>query len=155
MSTIKKKRQDSILELINNKVIVTQDDLQDQLVSLGYTVTQSTVSRDIKEMRIIKAQDLNGIYRYISPKSADMPVQKQSKEHYIDIFSKSVTNVDYALNNIVIKCYVGMANSACVAFEELFSDIILGSLAGDDTVIVVTRTENDAKTLTEKLRELY
>jgi len=145
---LKSKRHEKILKLIEEKIIVTQDELQDCLLNLGYNVTQSTVSRDIKELRIIKAQDRNGTYRYMSTAGRGLSVSDKSRDHFTDIFAKSVIDVKYALNNIVIKCYNGMASSACVAFDTLFSNDILGSLAGDDTIMLVMRegcTRTDLK----------
>ena len=148
---MKSKRHEKILKLIEEKIIVTQDELQDCLLNLGYNVTQSTVSRDIKELRIIKAQDRNGTYRYMSTAGRGLSVSDKSRDHFTDIFAKSVIDVKYALNNIVINCYNGMASSACVAFDTLFSNDILGSLAGDDTIIVVTKSETDSKNLAAQL----
>lgn len=154
MTPLKSKRHEKILKLIEDNVIVTQDELQDLLLKLGFNVTQSTVSRDIKELRIIKAQDINGVYRYMTTVGKQLSVNDKSKEHFTDIFKKSVIDVRYALNNIVIKCYNGMASSACVAFDTLYSNEILGSLAGDDTIIVVTKSEADSKSLTAQLLNL-
>ncbi len=151
---MKNKRQETILMLIEENVIVTQDELQDMLLKSGYNVTQSTVSRDIKDLRILKAQDFNGIYRYMTPRGNQMAVNDKSREHFIDIFKKSVTSVQYAVNNIVIKCYNGMAQGACVALDTLFNNEILGSLAGDDTIIVITATEEDAQKLCNQLKSL-
>ncbi len=151
---MKNKRHEKILQLIEEEIIVTQDELQNLLLNLGYNVTQSTVSRDIKELRIVKAQDINGVYRYISSKSAQMRVRDNSREHFIDVFSKGAIDVRFALNNIVIKCYSGMASSTCVAVDTLFGNEILGSLAGDDTIIAVAPSESAAKLLTDKLLKL-
>ncbi|MBO5725710.1 MAG: arginine repressor, partial [Clostridia bacterium] len=151
---MKSKRHEKILKLIEENVIVTQDELQDLLLKLGFNVTQSTVSRDIKELRIIKAQDINGVYRYMTTVGKQLSVNDKSKDHFTDIFAKSVIDVKYALNNIVIKCYTGMASSACVAFDTLYSSEILGSLAGDDTIIVVTKSEADSKSLAAQLLNL-
>lgn len=151
---MKNRRQEKILKLIEENVIVTQDELQDHLLELGYNVTQSTVSRDIKELRIIKAQDINGVHRYISSKNASIGATEKSKEHYIDVFSKSAIGVKYAINNIVVKCLNGMASGACVAVDVLFGDIILGSLAGDDTIIIVTKNEADAAVIAEQIQKL-
>lgn len=151
---VKSRRQEIILKLIEDNVIVTQDELQDLLLNSGYNVTQSTVSRDIKEMRIVKAQDINGVFRYMSPHTGQIPVREKTKDHFVDMFAKSVIDVQYALNNIVIKCYTGMASSACVAFDTLFGNLILGSLAGEDTIIVVTKNEADSAALCEKLLKL-
>ncbi len=151
---MKNKRHEKILQIIKEKIIVTQDELQNLLVEMGFNVTQSTVSRDIKELRIVKAQDINGIYRYMSPQNGQISVQDNTKEHYIDMFSKGAIDVKYAVNNIVVKCYNGMASSTCVAIDTLFGNEILGSLAGDDTIIIVAATEHDARSLAVKLLNL-
>ncbi len=151
---MKNKRHEKILQLIEEKVIVTQDELQSLLLNLGFNVTQSTVSRDIKELRIVKAQDIHGTYRYMSPKNSHLSVHDNSKEHFFDVFSKGAIDVKFALNNIVIKCYSGMASSTCVALDMLFGNEILGSLAGDDTIIAVVSSEENAKSLSTKLLNL-
>ncbi len=151
---MKNKRHERILKLINENVIVTQDELLSYLLSEGFNVTQSTVSRDIKQLKIVKAQDSSGIYRYLTAKPIIHNYNSKSLEHFADMFSKSVISADYALNNVVIKCYTGMASSACVAFDAMFSESILGSLAGDDTIIAVTQNEISAKELTEEILKL-
>lgn len=149
---MKSNRQEKILELIKNKIFLTQEDLQNELLALGYNVTQSTVSRDIKELRIVKGHDSDGNYRYIAnePTAAVM----QNREHYRDFFSRAVKTVAFSLNNVVVKCYTGMASSACVAVDEMFGDMMLGSLAGDDTIIIVTAGEPQSAHLTAELNKL-
>lgn len=147
---MKNKRQKEILEIIKDKVVLTQDDLQKELLLLGYNVTQSTVSRDIKELKLVKGHDSSGNYRYISNQSNS----KYNKSHYRDMFVKAVKTIDYAVNNVVINCYSGMASSACVALDEMFHDMMLGSLAGDDTIIVVTKSEQHSKQLVEELNNI-
>ena len=147
---MKDKRQKEILEIIKQKIVLTQEDLQNELLALGYNVTQSTVSRDIKELKLIKSHDSLGNYRYISNQNAS----KYSYSHYRDMFVKAVKTIDYALNNVVINCYSGMASSACVALDEMFHDMMLGSLAGDDTIIVVTKSEEHSKQLVKELNNI-
>ncbi|MEE1239405.1 MAG: hypothetical protein UHO61_05730 [Acutalibacteraceae bacterium] len=149
---MKSNRQEKILELIKSKIFLTQEDLQNELLALGYNVTQSTVSRDIKELRIVKGHDADGNYRYIAnePTAAVM----QNREHYRELFSRSVKNVAFSLNNVVIKCYTGMAQSACVTVDEMFGDMMLGSLAGDDTIIIVTSGEPQSARLALELNKL-
>ena len=149
---MKSNRQEKILELIKNKIFLTQEDLQNELLALGYNVTQSTVSRDIKELRIVKGHDSEGNYRYIAnePTAAVM----QNRVHYRDLFSRAVKTVAFSLNNVVIKCYTGMAQGACVAVDEMFGDMMLGSLAGDDTIIIVTAGEPQSAHLTAELNKL-
>ena len=149
---MKSNRQEKILELIKKKIFLTQEDLQNELLALGYNVTQSTVSRDIKELRIVKGHDADGNYRYIAnePTSA----VKQNRDHYKELFSRSVKSVAFSLNNVVIKCYTGMAQSACVTVDEMFGDMMLGSLAGDDTIIIVTSGEPQSAHLALELNKL-
>lgn len=149
---MKDNRQKKIIELIRERVMLTQEDLQNALKSEGFKVTQSTVSRDIKELRLIKGHDAAGNYRYIFPESP--APSEQSAGHYRELFSGSVKSVDYALNNVVIKCYTGTASSACVAVDSLFGGRMLGSLAGDDTVFIVTRSEADSASLAAELKKM-
>ncbi len=148
---MKNKRQEKILELIREKAFYTQDELQEELNSLGYNVTQSTVSRDIKQLRIVKGLDSFGNYRYVSQIIDERSGERESDSHYKDIFERSVIKVDCAFNDIVIKCYAGMASGACVAVDYFFSGMIMGSLAGDDTILIITKSPDIARQLTEKL----
>ncbi len=148
---MKNKRQEQLLQLIKNQIITTQDELQDALLSLGFKVTQSTVSRDIKELRIVKAQDKNGIYRYLVAGGSQA---NHNGSHYQEMFARAAIDVLYSMNTVVIKCYPGMASSACVALDKLFSDMVLGSLAGDDTIFAVTAGEQDSVILTRELKKL-
>lgn len=146
---MKKERHSCILNLIQNKAIETQEELQQCLFDAGYDVTQATVSRDIKELRIVKMLDSNGVYRYAvnsntSPKSIK----------YIDMFSHSVISVVYSMNDVVIKCHPGMAQGACASLDMMKCDNVLGTLAGDDTIFVITKTEKDAAALCEMLSEI-
>lgn len=147
---MKKDRQSKIIELISKTAIETQEELQSALQSLGYDVTQATVSRDIKELRIVKMLDSNGIYRYaISNSSGNGKMFK-----YREIFSHSCISVCYAMNNVVIKCHPGMAQGACTSLDMMECENVLGTLAGDDTIFVITKTEADASELCITLNEL-
>ena len=147
---MKVKRQEKILELIRENICLTQEDLQNGLLDAGFNVTQSTVSRDIRELKLVKGRDKDGNYRYlvnsISETTAD------SRYHLL--FSGAVKSVQYSLNNVVIKCHNGMASSAAVTVDELYGDMMLGSLAGDDTIIIVTESEQHSKQLCDNLRKL-
>lgn len=147
---MKSKRQKEILEIIKQKIVITQEDLQSELENLGYNVTQSTVSRDIKELKLVKGHDSAGNYRYISNQNT----KANNISHYHDILIGSVVSVNYAINNVVVKCRVGMASGVCVAIDEMFHNIMLGSLAGDDTIIIVTKNEQDSKTLVSELNNI-
>ncbi|MBR3968261.1 MAG: arginine repressor [Clostridia bacterium] len=149
---MKRRRQQKILEIISNNIVLTQDDIQNLLLAAGFKVTQSTVSRDIKELRLIKGHDSAGNYRYVSSELRDN--DKQSFAHYREIFSRYIINVDYALNDVVIKCVAGMASSVCVALDAMYSETMLGTIAGDDTVFIVTRSEAQAGQLTTELKKM-
>lgn len=148
---MKRKRQEMILALIKERVCLTQEDLQNGLLELGFNVTQSTVSRDISELKLSKGRDKDGKYRYLSNEDVEL---KDSTSHYKSLFSRSVKSIVYSLNNVVIKCNSGMASSVCVAVDEMFGDKMLGSLAGDDTIIIVTAGEKDSLELTDSLKLL-
>lgn len=148
---MKDRRQEAILSLIKEKVCLTQEDLQNGLEELGFNVTQSTVSRDIRELKLVKGRDEQGNYRYLSNKTRD---SSRDYSHLKDLFSKAAKSVAYSLNNVVVKCDAGMASSVCVGLDEMFGDMMLGSLAGDDTVIIVTASEAESQKLTANLKKL-
>lgn len=149
---MKSNRQAKLLELIKNNAIITQEEIQSRLEKMGFKVTQSTVSRDIKELRIIKGHDINGVYRYIAAENSEN--SEQSVEHYRDLFARSVKSIDYSFNCVVIKCYNGMASSACVAADIMCGNKMLGSLAGEDTIFIVTKGEEQSKDLVAELKKL-
>lgn len=145
---MKQTRQKQIIEIINNNIILTQEDLQNELLNLGFDVTQSTVSRDIKELKLVKSHDKDGNYRYIVNRIMN------SDNTQKNLFASSVLSVDYALNNVVIKCHTGMASGACVALDDMFHEYMLGSLAGDDTIIIVTRSTEHSKILVQEINNI-
>ena len=147
---MKKDRQNTILKLIESKPIETQEDLQQELLQLGFNVTQATVSRDLKELPIVKMLDSNGIYRY----AVNNHNTNGKKFKYNEIFSNSVVSVCFSMNNVVIKCHSGMAQGACAALDMMKCDNVLGTLAGDDTIFVITKTEKDAEILCTTIENL-
>ena len=151
---MKNKRQEVLLKLIRDNVISTQEDLTEALINEGFSVTQSTVSRDIKNLRLVKTRDIDGNYRYVSTLD-NSSRHDTNTEKYAEIFSHSAVSVRYAMNDVVIRCYSGMASSACVAVDSLYSEMIVGSLAGDDTVFIITENETMAQRLTESLKKLF
>ena len=151
---MKNKRQEVLLKLIRDNVISTQEDLTEALINEGFSVTQSTVSRDIKTLRLVKTRDIDGNYRYVSTLD-NSSRHDTNTEKYAEIFSHSAVSVRYEMNDVVIRCYSGMASSACVAVDSLYSEMIVGSLAGDDTVFIITENETMAQRLTESLKKLF
>ncbi len=148
---MRNERHDAILKLIKEQTIETQQDLTDALSRRGFNVTQATVSRDIKELRLLKQLNQNGRYAY----TRNEPVnEKNIADNMSLIFSKSVINVDYALNIVVIKTLSGMAQGAAAALDSLHNPDFLGSIAGDDTIFVITRSEEAAQNLCNKLKNI-
>ncbi len=147
---MKTKRHSKILELISEKDISTQEDLLIYLRESGFDVTQATVSRDIKELRLVKTMVSDGKYRY-TPASSDNNADVSTK---YAVFNQSAKSVDYANNMIVIKCYNGMANAACAVLDAMNHEGVVGTLAGDDTIFVLMRDEKMAVTLVENIRKL-
>lgn len=151
---MKNLRKDKILEIIATKPIETQEELILALKESGYNVTQSTASRDIKQLGLVKVLD-NGRYRYAKNlPNRQIALPSQDHDRLLDAFKRSAISVKYAMNDVVIKCYSGMAQGACVAFDTLFADWVVGSLAGEDTIFVITTDEASAADLARKLNEI-
>lgn len=138
---MKKNRHEAILNLIEQQDIGTQEELMQRLNDMGYKVTQATVSRDIKYLKLIKTPVSSGQYKY---SYVNNDTQDFSGKYY-SILSHSVTSVDYAGNIAVVKCFAGMANAACAAMDSLEIENIVGTLAGDDTIFVLCRDEQSAQ----------
>ena len=149
---MKAKRHAKILELIEEFDIDTQEELQDRLNQAGFTVTQATVSRDIKELRLIKTLSPNGNYHYTTHGEKGGRVDLSFKFHAI--FAEAVNSIDYAQNLVVIKCYTGMANAACAALDSIRWDGLVGTIAGDDTIMCAIRSVDDTIIVMEKIKKM-
>lgn len=147
---MKKNRQEKLLELISRYEIDTQDELIGRLREHGYDVTQATVSRDIRELKIAKMMTGRGVYRYVLPKQVDNGGGLKFNPALVD----SVISVDSACNIIVLKTYPGLAQAVAVGIDHLEIQQILGCVAGDDTIITVTRDAECATMIAERIREL-
>ena len=147
---MKVKRQTKILEIIQCRSIETQDELIRALEESGYRATQATVSRDIKELRLIKMLDGNGKYSYSVMKAGG----EQVPTKFLSIFQDAVSNIDFAGNLVVVKCLSGMAQAACAAMDSMQWDSVVGTLAGEDTFVCITRTNESAAQLVEELKKL-
>ena len=147
---MKGNRQVAIINLIENYVIDTQERLQAELQKMGYSVTQATVSRDIKALNIVKSLDNDGNYRYTVNRSQS----NDNKGRYTDIFKNSAVSIKSAMNDVIVKCYAGTASAACAAIDSLFSDMFVGTLAGDDTILIITADTESALLLVQKLNEI-
>ena len=147
---MKYNRQSKILELIENCPVETQEELCDRLRELDFNVTQATVSRDIKELKIIKVTDESGRSKYAAaPGDINLMSDKM-----LAVFAHAFLSVDYANNIVVIKTLPGMAQAVASTVDSLKNTGILGSIGGDDTVMVVCRTEKYAESLVENILRL-
>lgn len=147
---MKYSRHSKILELIQGHEIETQEELAQKLRDSGFNVTQATVSRDIKELRLIKSMTKGGKYKYASIKQQEGVVN----ERFLRLFKDSVLSLDSAGNIIVIRTLVGAANAAAVAIDALDFPGIIGTIAGDDTIFLLVKNTEDLDGIKEKFNEL-
>ena len=146
---MKSMRHTAILRIISEQEIETQDDLIAKLKENGFDVTQATVTRDIKQLGLVKTTDGEGKYRY----SAPHPSSSGSDSKFKNILSEAIISSESAENMVVVKTYSGMANAAAAAIDALASDRILGSIAGDDTILIVTKNDETAEEFSEILKD--
>lgn len=148
---MKKKRHQRMMKLISETDIKTQEQLTEILRREGYAVTQATVSRDIKELGLIKTAAQSGGYKYAVRQIQEI----EDTADHLDIFSKAVVSIDSALNQIVIKTYAGMAQAVAASIDRLMSNEIIGSIAGDDTVLLIARSEESAAVTVSKINKMF
>ena len=148
---MKSKRQAKIMEIISTTNVETQEQLLDALRSAGFNSTQATISRDIKELRIIKELTSFGTYHYTA---AAREVPGTFTGRLNTIFRECVTSFDYAQNIIVIHTLPGLANAAASALDTMSRSVVLGSIAGDDTVFIVMRDANAAAAFCGEIKNL-
>ena len=150
---MKKNRQEKILELIAMEPIGTQDELILRLREQGYTATQATVSRDIRALKLIKVLSENGGYRYVLPQHDAKKSEGGASMGYQKTHADSIVSVAFALNNVVVKTTPGMASAVALMLDHTNHDKMLGTVAGDDTIIVVTRSTEDSSLLAERIEQ--
>lgn len=147
---MKQKRQQQILKIISERDIKTQEELTDALKSAGYLVTQATVSRDIKELGLIKLSLSDGTYKY----AVTQEEKRDNKEH-ISIFSKSVLSIKSAMHTIVVKTSSGMANAVAATLDSVLNNEVLGTIAGDDTILIILDSEEQAEKMASRLLKMF
>lgn len=148
---MKSERQAKIMEIISNTNVETQEQLLQALQAEGFSSTQATISRDIKELRIIKELTSFGVYRYTT---AAREVPSSFTGRLNTIFRECVTSFDYAQNIVVIHTLPGLANGAASALDTMHMGVVLGTIAGDDTVFVVMRDTNAAAAFCGEIKSL-
>ena len=147
---MKSQRHARILELVSKYEIETQEDMMTRLLEDGFKVTQATVSRDLKELKLTKTLTARGTYRYVVNTTRQHTGSVKLNNAMVD----SIIQVDYSLNNVVIKTYPGLANAVASGVDALNMHSILGCVAGDDTIIIITRDEESSAELSRTLTEL-
>ena len=148
---MKTQRQAKIMEIISKTNVETQEQLLSLLREAGFSGTQATISRDIKELRIVKELTAMGTYRYTA---AAKEVPGTFSARLNTIFRESVTNFDYAQNLVVIHTLPGLASAAASAVDAMHLSVVLGTLAGDDTVLVIMRDTNAAASVCGEIKSL-
>lgn len=146
---MKYKRQGQILKIIKSKKIKTHEQLIEELNKSGFSVTQATVSRDIKEMGLIKAPDPEGGSMYAMASG----ISGEGKP--INIFSDAVRDIECALHTVVVKTYPGMASAVAASVDSAMHNEFLGSIAGDDTLLIIASDEEKAAEIMKKLRKFF
>ena len=143
-------RRTKILEIIRNNIIQTQEELVERLINEGYQVTQATVSRDIKQLNLIKIPVGDGRQRYaVHAKTRD-----GIDEKYVNVLKAGFKSMDMAQNILVIKTISGMAMAVAASIDELDFPQIVGSIAGDDTVMCAVRTVEDTYDIMDEIEKL-
>lgn len=147
---MKIKRHSKIIEIIKENDIETQDEIAQKLREAGFNVTQATISRDIRELKLTKMSMENGRQKYIVMASDDFEIS----EKLIRIFRDGVASIDYAQNIIVIKTLNGMAMAVAAVLDAMNNHEIIGSIAGDDTIFCVVKSEQKAVKIIGRLKDL-
>ena len=142
-------RQNMVLELIESNEIETQEQLCQLLRESGYNVTQATVSREIKELQLVKKLSSSGRYKYVQSKD-EGPISGR----FVKIFKETITSVEAAGNIVVIKTLSGCGSAAAEAIDSLGIEHLVGSVAGDNTILIVIDDEKNVSEIVDKFKEL-
>lgn len=148
---MKTKRQEKIMEIVSTRDVETQEQLLEALQAAGFYSTQATISRDIKELRIVKELTKFGTYRYTS---SAKEVSGSFSNRLNTIFRECITGYDYAQNLVVIHTIPGLAGAAASAVDAMEMSFILGSIGGDDTVLIVMRDANAAAAFCNEIKNI-
>lgn len=147
---MKSARHSLILEIIEEKDIETQEELAEELKRRGMKVTQATISRDIKELRLLKVLSDHGGYKYATVERAE----KGMNDRFVRILSECVISVESVNNLIVVKTLSASANAACEAIDSMKWSEVLGTIAGDNTLLVITRSEEAVESMMARFNAL-
>ena len=147
---MKNDRQTAVLQIIEETAVETQEQLMQLLAVRGFACTQATVSRDIKELRLLKVLSANGVYKYATADKAEHGLS----DRLIRMLTDSVLSISSANNLIVIKTLSGSANVAAEALDSLHWPEVLGTLAGDNTILMIIRSNEEAPVIISRVQEL-
>lgn len=147
---MKVNRHQKIVELVNKYHIETQEELADKLREEGFQITQATVSRDIRDLKLTKVQTDDGRQKYVVLKATENAL----RDKYIRIMKDGFVSMDAALNILVIKTVSGMAMAVAAAIDEMHWHEVAGCIAGDDTIMCVVRTVEDSANVMDKIRKI-
>ena len=147
---MKNARQTAILSIIEQNDIETQEELAGKLREMGIVVTQATVSRDIKELRLLKVLSGSGGYKYATADKAEHGLS----ERFVRMFKDSVLSISFAGNIVVVKTLSGSASAAAEAIDSMRLPEILGTMAGDNTILVIVQNETEAAQTVERFRDM-
>ncbi|MBQ7340134.1 MAG: arginine repressor [Clostridia bacterium] len=145
----KKDRLNFIVKIINEQEVSNQEELTEILLKNGFEVSQATVSRDINELNLIKVEGINKKFKYFLPEIATETPQK-----IIDLFKNVTTSIHIANNLIVVKTLAGNAGTAGMAIDHMKIPLVLGTIAGDDVLLIITKTNGDAEVVAKSLRSI-
>lgn len=147
---MKVSRQSKIIEIIENNVIETQEDLSQSLKDIGFHVTQATISRDIKELKLIKVLGNDGVQHYAPLKD----ISSIYNERVTAVFKESVLTVDYVEHTIVLRTLPAMAQAAALAIDAMEWQEVVGTIAGDDTIFVMIRNKEFVSEIVGKFKKM-
>ncbi len=150
MGEMKTRRHSKILEILNDNEVETQDELAEKLKEAGFKVTQATISRDIRELNLTKIAMSSGKQKYVVLQIS----ASDSGEKLVRFFRDGVKTIDYAQNILVIKTLTGLAMGVAAAIDAMMGDRLMGTIAGDDTIFAVVKSEEQAIKIIENLKEL-
>ena len=148
---MKNARQNKILEIIEKEEISTQEALIDKLAEYGFDATQTTISRDIRQLKLVKGPTGRGTYKYVAPATR----RETSAPAHNSALTDSVMRIEAAQNIVVVKTHAGMANAIAVCIDSLDITEIVGSVAGDDTILIVMKTSESALATETRLKAVF
>ncbi|MCL2813161.1 MAG: arginine repressor [Oscillospiraceae bacterium] len=147
---MKYKRQAKIMELISSFDIYTQDELADRLGKGGFAATQATISRDIKELKLLKIPASNGQYKYALASHEE----EKTDIKFLNILNETVIKIGPAKNLLVVKTYSGMAQAAAAALDAMDFSEVVGTIAGDDTIFLACTSDENAEAVAKRLEKM-